>query len=140
MSSLANFEETVSSKKTAIREARTCYDHLAGKIGVEVTRSLVNMEVITKEENQFLVTAKGEQFLTDFGVDLSSLRKKRRAFSRCCLDWSEREHHLAGALGFGLLEQLFQRNWIKRIPGTRAIAITDAGKRGFSEVFHINEI
>jgi DNA-binding transcriptional ArsR family regulator len=141
--SISPTENTRSFKEwregESIRRARTCYDHLAGKIGVQLTQSLMTMNVIKKEDNQFILTTSGEKFLTEFGIDLAALRQKRRAFSRCCLDWSEREHHLAGALGFGILEQLFQRNWIKRIPGSRAIAVTDEGRNGFRDTFHISE-
>ena len=128
-----------ASKKEYIRNARTCYDHLAGKMGVKLTQTLVDMGVMTKEQDQFQLTRKGEQFLTDFGLDLPALRQKKRSFSRCCLDGTEKIHHLGGSLGFGLLEQLFKRKWIEKVSGTRAIKITEAGKRGFKERFRIKD-
>lgn len=93
--------------------------------------------LLEKDNDQFVVTQKGEKFLTDFGLDVATLRKKRRSFSRACLDWSERHHHLAGALGHGLMTRFFDIGWIARIPSTRAVKITNKGKIGFNKHFQI---
>lgn len=121
-----------------LQEARTCYDHLAGKLGVALTDSMLEAGYLKKVEKEFVVTSSGEQFFTDFGIDLKVLRKKRRSFSNACLDWSERRHHLAGALGHGLLTHLLDLGWITRVPSIRAIHITEVGKVGFKRVFHID--
>lgn len=88
-----------SSQMKLLQDARTCYDHLAGKLDVQLTESLLNAGFLKLEEKQFLITAEGAQFFTDFGLDLDDLKRKRRSFSHACLDWSERRYHLAGALG-----------------------------------------
>lgn len=74
----------------------------------------------------------------DFGIDIDVIRKKRRSFSRPCLDWSERQHHLAGALGEQIASRLFELEWIVRLPKTRAVKITDKGRAGFRDYFHLS--
>ncbi|QED49346.1 ArsR/SmtB family transcription factor [Cytobacillus dafuensis] len=127
-----------SSQVKLLREARTCYDHLAGKLGVGLTESMLNTGYLEKEERNFVVTPKGEQFFTDFGIDLDQLKRKRRSFSHACLDWSERHHHLAGALGNELMKRFFDLSWIVQVPSIRAVKVTDKGKVGFKQHFNIN--
>ncbi|PJN54452.1 hypothetical protein PAEVO_11730 [Paenibacillus sp. GM2FR] len=127
-----------ATEHEAIRQARTCYDHLAGSLGIQLTNSLLNAGVISDTENQFTVTEKGEVFFKAFQIDLEQVKRKRRSFTHRCLDWSERRHHLAGALGHALLERLLELNWIQRLPRTRAITITPEGKKGLKETFQID--
>ncbi|KOP78521.1 ArsR family transcriptional regulator [Lysinibacillus sp. FJAT-14745] len=124
-----------SSQMKLLQDARTCYDHLAGKLGVQLTESLLNAGFLTLEEKQFLITAEGAQFFTDFGLDLDDLKRKRRSFSHACLDWSERRYHLAGALGQGMLTHFLSLGWVTRVPSIRAIKVTEKGRAGFKEVF-----
>ncbi|WP_261129719.1 helix-turn-helix transcriptional regulator [Bacillus sp. Marseille-Q3570] len=126
-----------SSQSKMLRKARTCYDHLAGQLGVSLTESMIESGYLDKEEKEFVVTPKGEEFYVDFGLNLTELRKKRRSFSRVCLDWSERKHHLAGALGKALTDQLFERNWVERVPTIRAVEITPTGKRELNKLFNL---
>ncbi len=127
-----------SSQMKLLQGARTCYDHLAGKLGVQLTDSLVNAGYLKLEEKQFLITSEGAQFFTDFGLDLVDLKRKRRSFSPACLDWSERRYHLAGALGQGILAHLLHLGWVTRVPSIRAIKVTEKGKAGFKEVFQLD--
>lgn len=127
-----------SSQLKLLQNARTCYDHLAGKLGVEITQALLTKGYLEKNEREFIVTPKGEQFFIDFGINLQDLKRKRRSFSHTCLDWSERCHHLAGSLGNGLLQHFLDFNWIVQVPTIRAIKVTEKGKVGFKEVFDIN--
>ncbi|MFG1732922.1 ArsR/SmtB family transcription factor [Paenibacillus sp. 843] len=127
-----------ATEHEAIRQARTCYDHLAGSLGIQLTNSLLNAGVVSETENQFTVTEKGEVFFKAFQIDLEQVKRKRRSFTHRCLDWSERRHHLAGALGHALLERLLELNWIQRLPRTRAITITSEGKKGLKETFQID--
>ncbi|MGE7836594.1 ArsR/SmtB family transcription factor [Viridibacillus arvi] len=127
-----------SSQVKLLQEARTCYDHLAGKLGINLTESMLHSGYLKKEEREFIVTLKGEQFFTELGIDLDQLKRKRRSFSHACLDWSERQHHLAGALGHGLMTHFFDLGWIVRVPSIRAVKITDKGKVGFKQSFNIN--
>ncbi|MET3696502.1 ArsR family transcriptional regulator [Bacillus oleivorans] len=127
-----------SNQVQLLRAARTCYDHLAGKLGVELTKSMMNAGYLEIEERVFVVTHEGEQFFINFGIDLSKLKKERRSFSHACLDWSERRHHLAGALGHGLTTRFFDLGWIERIPSTRAVKVTEKGKAGLKQNFNVN--
>jgi len=127
-----------SSQMKLLQGARTCYDHLAGKLGVQLTDSLVNAGYLKLEEKQFLITSEGAQFFTDFGLDLVDLKRKRRSFSPACLDWSERRYHLAGALGQGILAHLLSLGWVTRVPSIRAIKVTEKGRAGFKDVFQLD--
>ncbi|HET7577958.1 MAG TPA: metalloregulator ArsR/SmtB family transcription factor [Bacillales bacterium] len=124
-----------SSQMKALRSARTCYDHLAGELGVQLTQSMLEGGYLEKAEKHFCVTSEGERFFEDFGMDLAGLHKKRRSFSRACLDWSERQHHLAGALGQGIAARLFELQWIARIPSSRAVKVTEKGQIGLEKMF-----
>lgn len=127
-----------ASENKGLRFARTCYDHLAGNLGVQLTNSLMNMGVINEEKDDFYLTEIGEEFFKSFQINLEEVKKKRRSFSHKCLDWSERRHHLGGALGNALLDRLLELNWVERVPKTRAIKITSEGKNGLKEIFSID--
>ncbi|MBV9388059.1 MAG: winged helix-turn-helix transcriptional regulator [Chroococcidiopsidaceae cyanobacterium CP_BM_ER_R8_30] len=126
-----------SQHAQAIRQARTCYDHLAGQLGVELTRQLVSRNLLNPIEPAYQVTAQGEQWFNELGIDLKLLRQKRRALACQCLDWSERHYHLAGALGAALQSRWFELAWIQRIPASRAVRITEVGRVEFFKMFGI---
>jgi DNA-binding transcriptional ArsR family regulator len=121
----------------ALRNARTCYDHLAGRLGVALTDALAHQGHVVLNDDGGVVTAAGEEFLADFGVDLDRLAAGRRVFCRPCLDWSERRPHLAGALGAALAGRCFELGWIARRRDSRALEISRSGERGFAETFAI---
>jgi len=121
-----------------LRHARICYDHLAGQLGVKLAESMVANQLIVQKETEFVVTSSGEQFFSEWGIDLLKLKKQRRAFSRTCLDWSERQHHLAGALGHAIANHLIDLGWIVRTDKSRAIRVTDEGIMGFKKHFNLN--
>ena len=112
----------------AMRFARTCYDHLAGTLGVTLTQALLDGGMLLQHEETFEVTQRGDLLLAQWGVQPQALRG-RRAFARPCLDWSERRHHLAGALGAAIASAFFARGWIVRIEGCRAVRLTKEGRR-----------
>ncbi|WIW26565.1 ArsR/SmtB family transcription factor [Bacillus inaquosorum] len=122
-----------SKEKSDLHFARTCYDHLAGYVGVQITNSLVEQGMLKKVDLNFEVTSEGSLFFSNFGINEEQQRNKRRAFARCCLDWSERQHHLAGALGNALLVRMLEEKWIVRMPKTRAVKITQSGKTAFEK-------
>ncbi|ADM68352.1 hypothetical protein GMA19_00499 [Paenibacillus polymyxa E681] len=128
---------THAFENEALRLARTCYDHVAGQLGVQLMSFFIQKGILFEDQDGLHITEPGEAFFTDFQIDLTKTRQKRRSFSHKCLDWSERRHHLAGALGSALLDRLFELHWIERLPTTRAIRITADGKRGFKEIFSI---
>jgi len=121
----------------ALRNARTCYDHLAGRLGVALAEALAGRDQIVLSEDGGMVTSQGEDFFLSFGIDLRERSRSRRPFCRPCLDWSERRPHLAGAVGAALAARCFELGWIGRIRDTRAVHVTPEGERGFSETFGI---
>jgi DNA-binding transcriptional ArsR family regulator len=127
-----------SNRGEAIRQARTCYDHLAGELGVALTEALVRGRLIGSEDEGYAVTATGGERLAALGIDLDDLRTASRVLTRPCLDWTERRSHLAGALGAALAMRLFELDWIRRLPNTRAIRITDLGQRRLRTELAIN--
>ena len=130
---------TVGPRDAALRRARTCYDHLAGQLGVALADALVSQGHAELTGDAGVVTESGVEFLGRIGIDLESiaLRVKRsgRVLCRPCLDWSERRPHLAGAVGAALCAHSFEKGWIRRSDGTRAVTITPKGQRIFREQF-----
>jgi DNA-binding transcriptional ArsR family regulator len=119
----------------ALREARVCYDHLAGRRAVTLMDGLVTRGLIANR-TQPALTADGRGFFDGLGVDVAALERGRRPVCRTCLDWSERKSHLAGALGAAVLDHVCDRGWAKRAEG-RVMAFTTAGGRAFDAVFGI---
>jgi len=119
----------------ALRHARFCYDHLAGRLGVALADSLVELGHVEFGEDGGVVTAGGTDFFTGFGVDLAA--RPRRAFCRPCIDWSERRPHIAGAVGAALAARCFDLGWLARVRDTRAVSITTKGRGGLRETFGI---
>jgi DNA-binding transcriptional ArsR family regulator len=126
-----------SKADAAMRIARTCYDHLAGRLGVGLADALRARGQVVLGEDGGEVTDAGAAFLGGFGIDLDVGRRSRRPFCRPCLDWTERRPHLAGALGAALAGRCFDLGWIERRRDGRALAITRAGERGFKERFDL---
>lgn len=127
----------VGPRDAALRAARTCYDHLAGRLGVALADALADRGLVELNADGGLVTRSGLAFLTETGIALAPAAGRRagRVLCRPCLDWSERRPHLAGALGAALCRHSFERGWIRRIEGTRAVAVTQPGRRAFRERF-----
>jgi DNA-binding transcriptional ArsR family regulator len=111
----------------ALRLARSCYDHLAGKLGVALADALVRQDVLRVQGSDFVLTPQGKTFLRQHGVDVPEATRRRRAFARRCLDWSERRDHLAGALGAALFATWTARGWIARQADSRAVRLTPLG-------------
>ena len=118
-----------------VRFCRSCYDHLAGKVGVTLTEGLLKQQYIIKDGAGFAVTVEGETWFDTLGINLSELKKQKRHFAKPCLDWSERKHHLAGALGAALLTRMIADGWVRRVVDSRAITVTRKGEEAFVEHF-----
>ena len=140
------------TRARAIREARTCYDHIAGRLGVTLMQTMIERGYLAGgdgnydpeqrpgdhragygHEVDYTLTPAGQAFLDQFGVQVPP----RRPLIRYCVDWSEQHHHLSGALGRGLLDRLIELGWIRRSDGSRAIKVTATGRAGLEQTFGI---
>lgn len=122
----------------ALRRARTCYDHLAGRLGVEIAESLVAQNYIEIDDETGIVTKAGVAFFVRAGIampDGVAGQRITRPVCRPCLDWSERRPHLAGRLGAAICAHGFEAGWLRRIEGTRAVAITQRGSNSLTKLF-----
>jgi Helix-turn-helix domain len=122
-----------------LRHARTCYDHMAGRIAVSIADRLVQRSFILLDEDGGHLTDAGWSFFDEIGIDFRQAAK-RRVFCRPCLDWSERRPHLAGAVGAAILRHAFDHNWIERIRDSRALAVTLTGGAEFARAFDIKAL
>jgi DNA-binding transcriptional ArsR family regulator len=127
----------VGPKDEALRNARTCYDHLAGRLGIAIADALTSNGYIVLSESAGALTDDGHRFVCSLGIDLTLERGNSRAVCRTCLDWSERRPHLAGRLGAALCTRMFDLGWVERIRDSRALAVTPTGRQGLREAFGI---
>jgi DNA-binding transcriptional ArsR family regulator len=122
-----------TAKSAPIARARTCYDHLAGRLGVALFGALIDRGALRRQgsgRGEIELGPRAEQVFGALGVDLEAVRLERRRLATACLDWTERRPHLGGALGAALWAELVTRGWVARRPGTRAVVVTAAGGRG----------
>jgi len=132
----------VGPRDAALRAARTCYDHLAGRLGVALTGALVEDGRVELASDGGIVTDAGIAFFGRIGIDLDVLathrgRHSARVLCRPCLDWSERRPHLAGTIGAALCAHSFGKGWIRRNNGGRAVTITPKGRHVFRDEFDV---
>ncbi|MEO8386390.1 MAG: winged helix-turn-helix domain-containing protein [Betaproteobacteria bacterium] len=124
-----------SPRDPALRKARVCYDHLAGELSVQLYERLIQRGALALEADGIALTIAGQRFFKDHGIDAVALQTRRRAFCRTCLDWSERRHHLAGALGAAILDHSLARRWCKRENDSRVVSFSRAGELAIREMF-----
>jgi DNA-binding transcriptional ArsR family regulator len=126
-----------ATRAEAERTARTCYDHLAGKLGVAVCDALLGVGAIAPDgERAYALGPHADAAFVALGVTLPPAG--RRAYARPCLDWSERRPHLAGSLGAAIADTMLEREWVTRVPKTRALRVTDAGREGLREALGLD--
>lgn len=123
-----------SSAGSAMARGRTCYDHLAGRLGITVTDALTARELLVQDTG-FALTEAGVGWFEAVGIRLD--RTGRRPLARACLDWTERRHHLAGVAGAALCRHALDTGWCVRIGSERAVRVTAAGERALSELLGI---
>nr|WP_247658672.1 winged helix-turn-helix domain-containing protein [Aquabacter sp. L1I39] len=124
-------------RDAALRRARTCYDHMAGRLAVALAAALEAGGHVELHEGAGLVTPAGRLFLAELGIDAERSGVGRRPLCRTCLDWSERRPHLAGRLGAALLARFLALDWVACVPGSRALTVTRKGESGFADWFGI---
>ena len=125
-------EKFVPSTPNYLRAARTCYDHIAGTLGVGLCDRINVLGWVSNpsvKDDRYDLTPKGAKEFAALGIDVGAIRQLRRRFAFACLDWSERRFHLGGALGAALLDVVLKRKWVIQDPDSRALSITPFGKR-----------
>ena len=140
LASLSGHSLKKTEKETVlpgIKYCRSCYDHVAGFVGVKIAEALEKKKAVRKSANSYIVTSAGWQFLTELDIDKNKMMVNRRPLARQCLDWSERRPHLAGHLGALLLNRMLERNWLKRIKFSRELIISTKGRSEIKKVFGI---
>ncbi|MDB5661164.1 MAG: helix-turn-helix domain protein [Cypionkella sp.] len=128
----------VGPKDAALRQARTCYDHLAGALGVGIADALRANGLVEIAGDAASLTETGHVQMQALGIlapDGNS--RSNRPVCRPCLDWSERRPHLAGVLGAAICTHALEKGWVRRRLGTRALEITPAGRIGFRHAFGV---
>lgn len=121
-----------------IKYCRTCYDHLAGKVSVALTDSLLRQKIIVDSKNNFEISKKGQSWFSGLGINVDELKQERRSFLRPCLDWSERRHHIAGSLAAAFLDIMLSADWMRRTKNSRALIITAKGEKKLYEYFKLS--
>ena len=134
LTSAATKTKTNAAVMPEIKYCRSCYDHLAGYVGVKVTEALKKKGMIKKSGAAYHITGKGWQWLLFFDIAENNIPNSRRALTRQCLDWSERKPHLAGQLGALLLNKMLEKRWFKKVQFSRELVVTSKGK---SELYNL---
>jgi DNA-binding transcriptional ArsR family regulator len=132
-------EPFVPNTPQYLRVARTCYDHIAGSLGVRLHDRLLASRWLRSEtvDGSYDLTPAGTAGLTAIGLDIEAVRSQRRRFAFACLDWSERRNHLGGALAAAVLDAALRRRWISREPGSRVLSVTASGRREMARHFGV---
>jgi hypothetical protein len=142
------------TRAARLRSARTCYDHVAGRLGVAVMGSLLNREALVGGDGRYEplrdrhdslsspghdlhyeLTDTGREFLTDIGVEIPT---GKRPLVRYCVDWTEQRHHLSGGLGRAVFDRFLSAGWVKRVPRGRTLTVTDDGRAALADAFDID--
>lgn len=118
----------------AMREARVCYDHLAGERGVALFDHLLARGLLVEDAERLAPSETGRRWFEALGIDVGTLNQARRPMCRACLDWSVRRSHLAGSLGAAMLDTITARGWARRDKDSRAVIFTQTGQRAFERL------
>jgi DNA-binding transcriptional ArsR family regulator len=124
----------VGPRDAALRAARTCYDHIAGRLGVALADSLVEKGHVALDDDTARVTDQGAEFFRELGLEIPA---PSRLTCRPCLDWSERRTHLAGRLGAALCKHCLDQGWVRRVRDARALSVTPKGEAAFEKLFGV---
>jgi hypothetical protein len=137
-----------SREAAALAEARTCYDHLAGRAGVELFDGMLRCGLLEEKSgrtdqgdassHRYEVTGAGAKELGSFGLNLLQLHRARRHFAGSCIDWTQRRRHLNGALGAAITSRMFELGWIERGQRRRSVRVTPVGIEGLASTFGVD--
>ena len=119
----------LSPREPALRQARVCYDHLAGELGVAIHDRLLARRALAPAADGLALTAPGGAYCMSSAIDTAALASQRRKFGHACMDWSERRHHLAGALGAAMLARMVELGWVRRIKDSRVVVVSANGRQ-----------
>ena len=133
-------EEFKPGTPDRLRHARTCYDHMAGTVAVQLHDRFAAQGWLAAADDGYELSAQGEQQFAALGLDVPALRKLRRRFACPCLDWSERKPHLGGALGAALLQLALKRGWVERDLDSRALHVAPTGERRMRAAFGLSDV
>lgn len=122
-----------ADEKHGIKYCRTCYDHLAGKVGVLINEALITKRITMQSDNNYRVSDTGVEWFFKMGIDINLLKDERRFFAKPCLDWSERRYHIAGALGAAMLQRMLLLDWFRKTKNSRTVLVTTKGKKELYE-------
>ena len=128
----------LSREARALSAARICYDHLAGRLSVDLTDAFVAREYVVLDDEAAEITTAGTRFFTEFGIELPTRRSTRRHVCRLCLYWTERRPHIAGGVGAAITKRYFDLGWIDRMKRSHAVIVTPLGRQGFQKIFGID--
>jgi DNA-binding transcriptional ArsR family regulator len=122
----------------ALAGARTCYDHLAGRLGVAIADAMTRKGLIDQADGIALTEAGGAWLASELAIDVEALRAARRPLVRVCVDWTERRPHLAGSAGAEICRRFQERGWIRRIDAGRAMLVTPPGRSALHDLLGID--
>ena len=128
----------LSRDARALSAARMCYDHLAGRLSVDLTDALVARDYIFLGDDVAEITTAGARFLAGFGIELPARRSAGGRYGRLCLDWTERRPHLAGAIGAAITRRCFDLGWMERMERSQAVLVTPLGRRGLRRMLGVD--
>lgn len=118
-------------KNDSMREARTCYDHLAGRVAVQLFEHWLSLGILQWQADEARLGATAAEFLGSIGLDMSQLESQRRPLCRTCIDWSERRNHLGGSVGAAIFSKLIDSGWACPADGARTIKFSRHGEKAF---------
>lgn len=127
----------IATQKKGIKYARSCYDHVAGYVGVAIQEGLITQGLIQKKDDQYDCTQKGVLKFKELGIEVNELKGLKRKFAYPCLDWSERKHHVGGALGASLLKYMLANDWFRKKEHTRELILTSKGVNELENKFSL---
>ena len=132
--------ESSCPNKMGIKYARSCYDHLAGYLGVSIQESFIHQGFLKLDPQGYQCTSKGIEKFKKLGIEVHELKSLKRKFAYPCLDWSERKHHVGGALGAALLQYMLENDLLRKKPSTRELILTSKGHQILEQDFNVKVI